>query len=279
MKIVLAGAFGNLGRDILRSSVLAGHDVLAVDKYIKDVDFSGFTTKEIDVLNPKTLEGICEGADIVITTIGLTTKSKTVTHYDIDLNGNKNLLSEALRAGVKKFIYISVIKVDTDPNIPMLDAKHKFELTLKESNIPYVIYRPTGYFYDIAKVFKPMVEKGTVTLLKGIMSNANVIDTPDFADYIINNLDKSNETIEIGGKETYSYEEIARLFFESAKKPVAIKYAPPFLFDILILVAKLKNNGTYANMKFGKWTLVNDMEAILKAGKNSFKEYIKSLYK
>lgn len=40
----------------------------------------------------------------------------------------------------------------------MLHAKYLFEEELKKSGMEYVIYRPTGYFYDIAKVFKPYFE-------------------------------------------------------------------------------------------------------------------------
>ena len=55
--------------------------------------------------------------------------------------------------------------------------------TLKKSGIEYVIYRPTGYFYDIAKVFKPYVDKGEMQLLKGYHDvKANVVDCPDFVD-------------------------------------------------------------------------------------------------
>ena len=47
----------------------------------------------------------------------------------------------------------------------MVHAKYLFEEELKKSGLTYVIHRPTGYFYDIIKVFKPMIEKGKVTLL------------------------------------------------------------------------------------------------------------------
>lgn len=220
------------------------------------------------------MKGICDGMNIVITTVGLTTSSRTVTHYDIDLNGNLAILAEARSAKVKKFIYTSVIKVDSDPSIPMLDAKNRFEIELKESGLDYMIFRPSGYFYDIARVFRPMIEKGTVTLLKGVTSKANVIDTSDLAEYILEHMNETNETIEIGGRETYTYEEITEMFFAAAGKTPQIRYAPGFLFDILAFIARVSNNGRYANIRFGKWTLTHDMEARVKAGKKSFKEYI-----
>ncbi len=281
MNILIAGAFGNLGSRITRAAVTAGHSVTAADKVVRSIeglDVARYTAREMDVTKPGTLAGLCDGMDVLISTVGLTVASTDVTHYDIDLDGNLNLLKEAQRASVPKFIYTSVIKVDSDPSIPMLDAKHRFELALKASGLDYLIVRPSGYFYDIAKVFKPMVASGTVRLLKGKASRANVIDTADLADYIMTHLDASRQTVEIGGTETYTYEEIAGLFFQAAGKPAVVQYVPGFLFEVLALIALLSRNGKYANIKFGKWTLTHEMVADVAYGQRSFKSYIQSLY-
>ncbi|GKX67440.1 SDR family oxidoreductase [Inconstantimicrobium mannanitabidum] len=280
MKVLLGGCFGNLGKEILDQLILSGNKIVAVNRSIKEnIKNENVEVKKCDFTKPEDLKDICEGVDCVISTVGLTTASKVTTHYDVDLQGNLNLLNEAKKSGVKKFIYISVIKCDDDPSIPMLDAKHKFEEKLIESGLDYTIYRPTGYFYDIAKVFKPMVDKGTVMLLKGSMATANVIDTKDLANCVVKNIDDySKEILEIGGKEVYSYEEIAKLFFKAAKKEEKIKYVSPKLFGLLEFISRISKNGKTANIKFGRWTLSNDMTAKIKYGQSSFKEYINSLY-
>lgn len=276
MKIVLAGAFGKLGSDILKALVRDGHQVTAIDMVTREIPglSSGFTAKKVDVTKPEQLKGICDGADAVITTVGLTKTSATVTNMEIDYQGNLNLLNEAKAAGVKKFAYVSVLKADKAPKVPMLYAKHLLEQELKKSGIPYVIYRPTGYFYDIAHVFGPMIQKGEVTLLgKGDVS-ANVIDTTDLADYILLHLNDHNVTLDIGGTETYTYEEIARMFFKAAGKEPVIKRAPAWLFDVLAFVNHFKHNGKEAILRFSKWTLTESMVAENKYGKLSFREYI-----
>ena len=279
MKVVLAGAFGNLGADILKALAGAGHEVVAADMAVREIEGVSCETRVIDVTKPETLKGLCEGADAVVTTVGLTRTSATITNYDIDYQGNVNLLEEATRAGVKRFVYISVIKADSDPNVPMLHAKAMFEEKLKESGLTWVIHRPTGYFYDIAKVFMPMIEKGTVTLLGKQDVHANVIDTPDFADFIVYHLTGENKTYDVGGKETYSYEEMAKMFFEAAGKPAVIKRAPVFLFDVLALVNKWKKNGKEAIIRFSKWTLTHELVGRDTWGEHSFREYIKSCYR
>ena len=280
MKVVLAGAFGHLGEDILRTLVREGHDVVAADMVTRELeDVSGFKPVKIDMTNKESLKGLCDGADVVITTVGLTKASATISCYDVDYGANKNLVDEAVRAGVKNFAYVSVLKADKAPDVPMLDAKAKLEEYLKKSGLTWVIFRPTGYFYDIAKVFMPMIEKGKVTLLGNKPVHANVVDTPDFADFIVEHMCDENKMYNVGGKETYSYEELANMFFAAAGKEPSISRAPVWLFDVLAFVNRLKKNGKEAIIKFSKWTLTEEMVGDTKVGDHSFAEYIKSCYK
>ena len=280
MKVVLAGAYGNLGADILRRLVKDNHEVIALDLVQRDLGIEGNVTfKKIDVTNPETLVGVCDGADVVISTVGLTKTSATVTNYQIDYQGNLNLLNEAKKAGVKHFAYTSVIKAELAPKVPMLHAKHMFEEELKKSGLTWSIYRPTGYFYDIVKVFKPMIEKGEVTLLGKKPVHANVISTEDLADFVVLHMLDENKMYDIGGKETYSYEEIANLCFEAAGKEPVIKRAPAFLFDVLAFVNKLKKNGKEAILRFSKWTLTEEMVGDTIHGDMSFKQYINDSFK
>ncbi len=277
MKVLLAGAFGHLGSDVLKSLVDAGHDVIAADMVIKDMDFKGFTPLQIDMTDKEKLKGSLDGVDVVITTVGLTKASEKVTAYDIDFGANKNLLEEAKSAGVKNFAYVSVLKADKGRHIPMLDAKAMFEEELRKSGITYTIFRPTGYFYDTAHIFQPKVEEGKVTLLKTKTEiKCNVIDTRDFADYIVEHMCDNNKEYDVGGHETYTYKEIAEMFFSAAGKTPVIKYAPPFLFDMIIFFAPAWKKGV---IKFGKWTMTEDMVASVQTGKYSFKEYIDEIYK
>ena len=280
MKVVLAGAYGNLGADILRRLVKDNHEVIALDLAERDLGITGNVTfKKIDVTNPETLVGVCDGADVVISTVGLTKTSATLTNYQIDYQGNLNLLNEAKKAGVKHFAYTSVIKAEKGPKVPMVNAKYMFEEELKKSGLTYAIYRPTGYFYDIVKVFKPMIEKGEVTLLGKKPVYANVISTEDLADFIVLHMMDENKMYGIGGKETYSYEEIANLCFKAAGKTPVIKRAPAFLFDVLAWANKRKKNGKEAILRFSKWTLTEDMVGETIHGDMSFKEYINNSFK
>ncbi len=283
MKIVLAGAFGNLGAEILKKLVAEGHDVVAAGRKEKQIEGTEgkYTFFPIDATDAKSMEGLCEGADCVITTLGLTTASKELNCYDVDYAGNLNLLSEAKRAGVKKFNYISVIACDLPDaeKIPMLNAKFMFEQELKKSGIDYVIYRPTGYFYDIVKVFRPYIEKGEMQLLKGFGGvKANVVDCPDFAAFIAAHMNDSNATYEVGGKETYTYEEMAKLCFDAAGKETVIKYVPKWVFGMLANLPKIKKEGKHDIILFSQFTLSHDLVGKDETGEGSFADYIRKSF-
>ncbi|MBQ7397885.1 MAG: SDR family NAD(P)-dependent oxidoreductase, partial [Clostridia bacterium] len=143
----------------------------------------------------------------------------------------------------------------------------------------WIIYRPTGYFYDIAKVFKPYVDKGEMQLLKGYGGvKANVVDCPALAAFIVAHMNDENVSYNVGGKETYTYEEMAAMCFEAAGKPLAIKWAPIWLFGILANLPKIKKAGKHDIILFSKWTLSHDLVGDTITGEESFAEYIKSYF-
>ncbi len=283
MKVVLAGAFGNLGAEILKCLCAAGHEVIAADLKERPVEGTEgkYIFKPINATDPKTLEGLCDGAEVVITTMGLTGASTAVTSYDIDYQGNMNLYEECKRAGVKKFNYISVISCDEPgaEKVPMLHAKYLVEQEIKKQPMDWVIYRPTGYFYDIAKVFKPYIDKGEMQLLKGYGGvKANVVDCPDFAQFIVEHMNDTNATYNVGGKETYTYEEMAQMCFDAAGKPLNIKWAPIWLFGILANLPKIKKAGKHDIILFSKWTLSHDLVGDTCIGDKSFAQYLKGYF-
>ena len=144
MKVVLAGAFGNLGAEILKVLVREGHEVVAADLKERPVEGTEgkYTFVSIDATEYVTMKGLCDGADVVITTMGLTGASTKFTSYDIDYQGNMNLYKIATKAGVKKFNYISVISCDEPgaEKVPMLHAKYMVEQEIKKQPMDGVYF-------------------------------------------------------------------------------------------------------------------------------------------
>jgi hypothetical protein len=85
------------------------------------------------------------------------------------------------------------------------------------------------------------------------------VDCPDFAAFIAEHMMDTNAIYEVGGKETYTYEEMAKLCFRAAGKPVIIKDSPIWMFSILANLPKIKKAGKHDIILFSKWTLSHDL--------------------
>ena len=263
MKILLAGAFGNLGIEILKVLCEGGHEVIAAD--LKEKENNGlegkYTFRAIDATKKETMKGICDGAEVVITTMGLTTSSTKFTAYDIDYQGNLNLLEEAKAAGVGKFNYISVIacKEPGAEKVPMLHAKAMFEDELVKSGLEYVIYRPTGYFYDIAKVFKPYIDKGEMQLRGTHDGHKRDLRGRRQGDL---HLRGDGQALLPRGRKARHHQgqpDLDVLYFG--------KHLP-----------KIKKAGKHDIILFSKWTLSHDLVGKDVTGDHSFKEYINEYF-
>lgn len=73
----------------------------------------------------ETLNGICKDVDVVISAVGITRQKDGLTYMDVDYQANVNLINEAKRNGVKKFIYISVLNGEKLRGLKICEAKEK----------------------------------------------------------------------------------------------------------------------------------------------------------
>ena len=105
-----------------------------------------------------------------------------------------------------------------------------------------------------------------------------MVDCSDFAAFIVEHMLDKNVSYNVGGKETYSYEEMAKLCFEAAGKPCKIKWAPIWLFGILANLPKIKKAGKHDIILFSKWTLSHNLVGDTKVGDKSFAAYLKDYF-
>ena len=140
-KVLLAGASGYLGRHIALELQKQGYPVRIILRNRKEVPFD---TKNMEVVmaqvtNPESLIGKLGGIDVVISTVGITKQKDGFTYMDVDYQANSNLLEEAKKEGVKRFIYVSAFNADRIKHLKIAAAKEKFVDELKGSGLDYCI--------------------------------------------------------------------------------------------------------------------------------------------
>ena len=229
--VLLAGSTGYLGSYILKELLTQNYRVRTVVRNPAKLEkiLEGFNGRpevvEAQVTQPETLTGCCEGMEAVISTVGITRQRDGLTYMDVDYQANLNLLEEALKAGVKKFVYISVFKGESLRHLYGINAKEMFCDRLKSAGIDYTIIRPTGFFSDMAD-FLHMAQKGRVFLFGEGNNRLNPVHGADLAPVCVNALSLPETEVEAGGPEVFTQNEIAALALKAWGKKGKIVHMP-----------------------------------------------------
>ena len=263
-KVLVAGATGYLGRYLVQELKKQGYWVRALARNTKKLDDLKNNIDDIfeaEVTKPETLTGICDNIDVVISSIGITRQKDGLTYMDVDYQGNSNLLREDSRSGIKKFIYVSVLKGQSLKNLKMVEAKERFVENLKASGIKYAIIRPNGFFSDMTELLT-MADKGKVYLFGSGEFKGNPIHGADLAEYMVQKLDSDETELDIGGPDVLSQNQMTRAAFKAVGKKEKMVYIPLWIKNIIInLVRWFSSQKTYGPIEFFMTVMAMDMVA------------------
>jgi len=77
----------------------------------------------------------------------------------VDWDGKLALIESAKAANVKRFIFCSTQNLEQFSNIPLMEMKQGIEIQLQESQIPYTIFRLTGFYQGLIEQYAiPILE-------------------------------------------------------------------------------------------------------------------------
>jgi uncharacterized protein YbjT (DUF2867 family) len=110
--VLLAGITGYLGSYIAKELQKRAYIVRAIVRNPERLKLKNIDTNEIlkaEVTQPDSIKDCCRNIDVVISTVGITRQKDGLTYMDVDYKANMNLLQEAKKSEVKKFIYVSVL--------------------------------------------------------------------------------------------------------------------------------------------------------------------------
>lgn len=279
-KVLLAGATGYLGKFILKELLSQNFTVKAIVRNEKQLsDYKEHQNLEIikaAVTQAGLLKGLCKNVDTVISTVGITRQKDGLTYMDVDYQANMNLLEEAKRNGVRKFIYTAVLNGDKLTHLKICAAKEKFVEALKNSGLEYCIIRPTGYFSDMGEFFN-MAKKGRVYLFGNGTHQMNPIDGADLAEVCIKAIHSPRNEILVGGPEVLSHNQIAETAFSVLNKKIKITHLPNWVSRfILSFLRTFTSSKTYGPIEFLITVLSMDMIAPA-YGRQTLRAYFETL--
>lgn len=282
-KILLAGATGYLGTYVLKELINRDVPARIVVRNTKKTDSKVSNSNLVEILkaqvtNPGSIIDCCEDIDTVISTVGITKQKDGLSYLEVDYQANLNLLKEAQKSGVRKFIYVSVLNGEQLRHLKICQAKERFVDELRNSGLAYCIIRPNGFFSDMGE-FLNMDKKGSVYLFGQGEFRSNPIHGQDLAKVCVDMIYEKEKQVNVGGPETLTQKEIAEIVFKVLGKKKKVVYIPDWVRRLILGLAKFfTGSKTYGPMEFFMTVMSMDMIAP-EYGKHSLEAYYAELVK
>ena len=277
-RVLVAGSTGYLGRFIVKNLIANNIRPVALARSSEKLEEfqANINIFEAEATNVCSLINCCDGVDVVISSLGITRQQDGLSYMDVDYQANLNLLTEAKRSGVKKFIYVSALHGDTLKQLKIFEAKEKFVIELSGSGLDYCVVRPTGFFSDMTEFYK-MADNGRVYLFGRGEYQSNPIHGDDLAKVCIDAIANIEKEILVGGPEVFTQVELAKVAFDAVGKSVKITFIPNWIRICLLRLCKLFLTAKrFGPIEFFLNVLVMDMNAP-KFGVQTLSRYFQSL--
>jgi len=278
-KVILFGASGNLGKKIAKELVKQGYELtIVVRNENKAKILSHLASRYIiaDVCNKLTLENICNKQDIVVSVLGKSVspndKSKP-TFREVDYEANENILNEALKSEIKKFVYISAFHSEKYLHLEYFKVHHDFSELLKKSGIDYTIVKPPAIFSAFIDLIK-LAKKGQLFNIGKGDKRTNPIYEGDLAKITVDAIKKQNCISEVGGKTIYTRKQLNEIVQNEVNKHKKLRTIPLGLFKVSLPMIKLFSKNTFDKFAFFIEVMQHDTIAP-QLGTMTFEDYVK----
>ncbi len=151
MKVVVTGAAGLVGQNLVPRLVVGGHEVVAIDKHAANLRIlaglhPGVAVIAADLAEPGPLEAALDGADVVVIAHAQIGGLSETPFLRNNIEATERLLAALRgRAGVR-LVHISSSVVNSAAVDWYTESKKAQERLVRASGLPAVILRPTLMF-------------------------------------------------------------------------------------------------------------------------------------
>ncbi|MGW4637204.1 SDR family oxidoreductase [Sphaerisporangium sp. NPDC004334] len=197
MKFAVIGGTGLIGSQVVQDLNAAGHQAVPHS-----------LSTGVDILTGQGVDEALAGADVVVNlTNSPTFDEASLAFFQTSMD---NLLAAAAKAGAGHFVILSIVGVDQVPDLDYYRAKVLQEDLLKAGPVPYSIVRATQFMEFVDAVLSWTADEKTVRLPRTpIQPIAAAEVAAAVADVAAGT--PLNGTLDVGGPDTYSLDELGRL--------------------------------------------------------------------
>lgn len=218
MRVLVAGGAGFVGRPLCRVLHDRGHEVTVASRSPDAPRLPASLSRvEMDVTRPGLSDAVA-GHDAVVNLVALPShrEPRGRSHRAVHLEGTRNLVRACEATDVERFVQVSALGVDSDVETSYFRAKRGAERAVRESDLDWVVYRPSVIFGD-GCAFLPFLRRITppvaATLPGGGRLRIQPVWVGDLAPMLAGGVTDDRhpgECYEIGGPERLTLAEIVR---------------------------------------------------------------------
>ena len=220
MTVLVTGATGFLGRHVVQQLLETNHEVRVMVRSPGSESVLQTPPTDVcygNVTDPDALAEACRGISEVIHLVAVIRGGPR--QFDaINRQGTANVVAAAREAGsVRRFVHLSAVGAANVPRLRYLHSKWLGEQEVVNGGLPYAIIRPSLIFGpgdEFTNAIAALVSSLPITPVIGSGNNRlQPIHVEDVARCVTLSLSgniRGNRTVEIGGPEQLSYNEIIR---------------------------------------------------------------------
>jgi len=230
--VLVAGATGMLGRAVVAAVHRTGVSVTSLSRDPARAEpLRGVADTIVlgDATRPDTIRDAFDGVDAVISCLGAPMAFSTGdrrSFRDLDTVANLNLIRAAREAGVRRFVYVSLLVRPAWSETVYARAHEEVVEQLAGSGLSYGVVRPTGMF-PIFDPFLAMARRGIAWIPGDGEARTNPVHPDEVAEACLDVLNRDqNGSLMVGGPETLSRQEIVEMAFEAVGTRPRILHLP-----------------------------------------------------
>ena len=250
MVVLVTGASGFLGRYVVQELLKHNHAVRCLihtpgmERVFKNQSVDVYYG---DVADVTAMKIACHDVEFVISLVSIIRRTKNEDFNTVNIDGVANLM-EAVRASdsVKHIVHVSALGAIANPRDKYLHSKWKGEQEINKSGIPATILRPSiilGDGDEFSNIMGAAIKILPILPVIGQGKNRfQPIMVDDMAKCIVAALgrgDLAGRTIELGGPEQLSYNEILDLICTTMGKRRLKIHMPFWVIWISVVVLEL----------------------------------------